>query len=59
MILEMNRAGFSPERISKSLGINIKTVQSYLPRIRPVYGEDLSENAKRIRKCRKKITPEP
>lgn len=54
MILEMNRAGFSPERISKSLGINIKTVQSYLPRIRPVYGEDLSENAKRIRKCRKK-----
>ncbi len=34
------------------MGLNEKTVQAHIPRIRPVYNEELSENAIRIRKCR-------
>ena len=40
------------EQIAKEMSLNEKTVQAYIPRIRPVYNEELSENAIRIRKCR-------
>lgn len=40
--------------IAKEMNLNIKTVQSYLPRIRPVYGENISENALRIKRSREK-----
>lgn len=54
LILKDYKNGMSPLEISKQVGANIKTVQSYLPRIRPVYGEDLSKNALRIKKSREK-----
>ena len=59
MILDMRDAGMSPQEISRQLGINIKTVKSYLPRVRPIYGEDRSKNAKKIKEWRdkKKDTP--
>lgn len=52
MILDMHDAGMTPQEISKQLSISVNTVQSYLPRSRPVYGENLSDNAKRIRNYR-------
>lgn len=54
IILDLCESGMTPDQISKQLGINIKTVQAYIPRVRPVYGENLSDTAKRIRKCREK-----
>lgn len=54
LILKYYKNGMSPLEISKQVGVNIKTVQSYLPRIRPVYGEGLSKNALRIKKSREK-----
>lgn len=54
MILDLYDSGRTPDEIAKQLGLNTKTVQSYLPRIRPVYGEHLSKNAVRIKKCRKR-----
>ena len=54
IILDLCESGMTPDQIAKQLGINIKTVQAYLPRVRPVYGENLSDTAKRIRKCREK-----
>ena len=54
LILKYYKNGMPPSEIAKQVGVNIKTVQSYLPRIRPVYGEDLSKNALRIKKSREK-----
>lgn len=51
--------------IASQLKISIKTVESYLPRMRPIYNENPSTNAMRIKKCRdgkkanRKDAPEP
>lgn len=52
MILKMHDAGMSVQEIARQLSLNTKTVQAYLPRVRPVYGENKSENAKRIKEWR-------
>lgn len=52
LILKYYKNGMSPSEISKQVGVNIKTVQSYLPRIRPVYGENRSKNAIKINEWR-------
>lgn len=51
-ILELHNKGMNPSQISKIVGRNIKTVKSYLPKVRPYYGIEQSENARRIIKCR-------
>ena len=54
IILDLCDAGMTPEQIAKQVGISIKTVQAYLPRVRPVYGENRSKNAKKINEWRVK-----
>lgn len=54
LILKDYKNGMSPLEISKQIGINVKTVQSYLPRVRPVYGENRSKNAIKITEWRKR-----
>ena len=54
MILDMHDTGMSAQEIARQLSLNVKTVQAYLPRIRPVYGENRSKNAEKIRKWRDK-----
>ena len=54
MILEAHESGMSINGIAKQLGVNAKTVQAYLPRVRPVYGESTTVNAQRIKMCREK-----
>lgn len=53
-ILSLYEKGKTLEEIVKVTGLSRKTVQSYSPRKRPVYNENLSENALRIKKCRAK-----
>lgn len=53
-ILNLYEKGKTLEEIVKVTGLSRKTVQSYSPRNRPVYNENLSENALRIKKCRAK-----
>lgn len=52
LILKLKDEGMNVEQISEQIGINKKTVQSYLPGVRPAYKENISENAKRIKRCR-------
>ena len=52
MILELLDAGMSAQDIARHLNLNVKTVESYLPRVRPVYGESRSKNAERIKEWR-------
>lgn len=52
MILDMHDAGMSVHEIARQLSLNTKTVQAYLPRVRPVYGENRSKDAKRIKEWR-------
>lgn len=54
IILDLRDAGMTPEQIAKQVGISIKTVQAYLPRVRPVYGENRSKNATKINEWRNK-----
>lgn len=54
LILDYYDKGMTTDEISSQLGLNIKTVKSYLPRVRPIYGEDLSKNALKIKKWRGK-----
>ena len=54
LILKYHEEGMSLEDISKQVGVSMKTVQAYIPRVRPVYGENLSSNALKIRKSREK-----
>lgn len=54
VIMDLHNKGLSADQISNQTGLNFKTVQSYLPATRPFYGSCLSENAKRIKKCREK-----
>lgn len=53
-ILELHEKGKTCNEIAKILDMNERTVASYLPRVRPVYKENLSVNAQRIVKCREK-----
>lgn len=53
-ILNLYDKGMTIEEISKATGFAKSTVQSYLPRRRPIYNENPSENALRIKKCREK-----
>lgn len=53
MFLNLYSKGMTAEEISKATGFAKSTVLSYLPRKRPVYNENQSENALRIKKCRK------
>ena len=52
IILNLFDAGMTPEQIAKQVGISIKTVQAYLPRMRPAYGENRSKNAEKIKEWR-------
>lgn len=54
IVLDLYESGMTPDQIAKQVGINIKTVQAYLPRTRPVYGEGRSKNAEKIKKWRGK-----
>ena len=54
IILDLRDAGMTPDQIAKQVGISIKTVQAYLPRVRPVYGENRSKNAIKINEWRNK-----
>lgn len=54
LILKYHETGLSQLEISKQMEISVKTVQAYLPRVRPVYGEKLSKNALKIRRWRNK-----
>lgn len=42
----------SVNEIALQLGLNKKTVQAYIPRTRPLYNEEQSVNALRIKKSR-------
>lgn len=53
-ILNKYENGRSVEEIAREMSLNPKTVQAYIPRQRPSYGEDMSVNALRIRKSREK-----
>ena len=52
IVLDLYESGMTPDQIAKQMGINIKTVQAYLPRVRPVYGEDRTKNATKISEWR-------
>ena len=51
-ILEMYKDGKSVEEIAHKVGCSIKVVQAYIPCTKPYYNVALSENAKRIKRCR-------
>jgi len=52
MILKLYEAGNTPKEIASQIGYSEKVVKAYLPKKRPYYGVNLSENAKRIKRCR-------
>lgn len=54
LILEMYRKNISPDNIAKEIGCSKRTVMAYIPRKRPVYNENQSENALRIKRSRAK-----
>ena len=53
-ILSLYEKGKTLEEIIKITGFSRKTIQAYIPRKRPVYNENLSENALRIKEYRAK-----
>lgn len=53
LILNLWVSGADVEQIADQIGISEGTVKSYLPRVRPIYGENRSRNAEKIRKWRK------
>ena len=58
LILSLHEKGKTIEDIAKYTGLSVRTVQSYLPRIRPIYNENQSNNAKLIKKYRCKTKNE-
>ena len=54
LILDYREKGLTPLQIANQMEISVKTVQAYLPRVRPVYGENLSKNALKIKRWRGK-----
>lgn len=53
-VMKLHEDGRSANEIAKILNTSERTIKAYLPRIRPNYGVNLSENAKRIKKCKEK-----
>ena len=53
-ILDKLKQGMSVKQIASGIGLNEKTVQAYVPRRRPLYNENPSSNALRIKKCRER-----
>lgn len=53
-ILDKYKNGMCTEKIASGMGLNEKTVQAYIPRTRPIYNEEQSKNALRIKKCRER-----
>lgn len=53
-IMGLYEKGMNAQDISKQTGCNIKTVQSYLPAVRPIYKYHQSENARKIAQMRAK-----
>ncbi len=53
-ILNKFKNGRTIEQIAKEMSLNEKTVQAYLPRQRPMYNENMSVNALRIKQSREK-----
>lgn len=56
-IIDLHYRGKSASEISTITGFAVSTVMAYLPRTRPAYMENRSENALRIEKCRKGKSP--
>lgn len=56
-IINLYYHGKSASEISTITGFAVSTVMAYLPRVRPAYMENRSENALRIEKCRKAKSP--
>jgi DNA-directed RNA polymerase specialized sigma24 family protein len=52
IILNLYDRGKNAKEISEITGYAETTVHAYLPRVRPAYNENISENAKRIKKYR-------
>lgn len=59
MILDMHDTGMTAQEIARQLSLNVKTVQAYLPRTRPMYGENRSKNAIKIKEWRDKRKTSP
>ena len=53
-ILEYHKMGMSAEETAQKLYISKKTVERYLPAVRPVYKVNRSKNALRIAECRER-----
>lgn len=53
-ILNKFNVGKSADEIAKEMSLSSKTVQAYLPRQRPVYNENMSVNALRVKQSREK-----
>lgn len=53
-ILNKFKAGKNADEIAKEMSLSPKTVQAYLPRQRPVYNENMSVNALRVKQSREK-----
>ena len=54
VILYMYDKGIAVEEIAEITRRNVKTVQAYLPRVRPLYGEAKSYNAQNLIKFRQR-----
>ena len=54
IILELHEKGKTASEIASETGYALSTVHGYLPRSRPAYLENRSQNALRIEKSRKK-----
>lgn len=53
-ILELRKSGMPVNKIADVLNISPKTVDRYLPAVRPIYKVNRSDNAIRISLCRKR-----
>lgn len=51
-IIDLYNKQVSAEQIAKTLDMSVKTVKSYLPRVRPEYNVNPSKNALAIKKHR-------
>lgn len=54
LILKLQEEGKSIEEISRQVGYSVKTVQAYIPAVRPFYNVNPSENAQKIKKYRER-----
>lgn len=54
LIIGLYEDGKSMEEIQKNTGLSLATIHAYLPRVRLAYGENMSENAKKIKAWREK-----